>query len=118
MPAPAAAGTRAALTIRDLLSYQLHRLANLISSSAAARYRRLFAVSLAEWRTIALLGAHAPLSLNELARAAGLHKSQMSRVVSGLVRRELAEREVDERDARGVRLSLTRRGRRLYQGLI
>lgn len=115
--APATA-TAAPLTIRELLSYRVHRLANLISSSAALRYRRDHGVSLAEWRTVALLGAHAPLSLNDLSRAAGLHKSQMSRVVTALVKRDIVERAVDAHDARGVRLTLTRRGRRLYQELI
>ena len=85
----------AALTIRDLLSYRLHVVANLLSRGAAMRYRREFGVSLWEWRTIALLGAQAPLSLNELAAAAGLDKSQMSRVVAGLVERGLVARGAD-----------------------
>ena len=105
--------------IRDLLSYRLHVVANLISRSAELRYRREFGVSLWEWRTIALLGGTAePLSLNALARAAGIHKSQMSRVVSGLARRRLVLREPDSRDGRGVRLALGKQGRRVYQDLI
>ncbi len=110
---------RTAPTIRELLSYRLHRAANLLSRSAELRYRRGFGVSLWEWRTLALLGgAEAPLSLNELAGSAGIHKSQMSRVVSGLARRGAVRRETDARDGRGVRLSLTAAGRRLYAGLI
>lgn len=105
-------------SIRDLLAYRLHRLAHLVSSSAALRYRREFDVSLGEWRSIALLGAEAPISLNALARAAGLQKSQASRVVSGLVERGLARRDPDTRDARGVSLALTPAGRRLYRRLI
>jgi DNA-binding MarR family transcriptional regulator len=108
----------AALTIRDLLSYRLHVVANLLSRGAAMRYRREFGVSLWEWRTIALLGAQAPLSLNELAAAAGLDKSQMSRVVAGLVERGLVARGADETDGRGVRLALTRSGEKLGEGLI
>ncbi|MDH4325630.1 MAG: MarR family transcriptional regulator, partial [Betaproteobacteria bacterium] len=55
-------------TIRELLSYRLHVVANLLSRGAELRYRREFGVSLWEWRTIALLGgAHEALSLNELA---------------------------------------------------
>ena len=105
--------------IRDLLSYRLHVVANLISRSAELRYRREFGVSLWEWRTIALLGGAAgPLSLNELARAAGIHKSQMSRVVSGLASRRLVLRAADSSDGRGVRLALSKTGRRVYQGLI
>ena len=105
--------------IQDLLSYKLHRVANLLSRGAELRYRREFGVSLWEWRSIALLGAvREPLSLNHLAHAAGIHKSQMSRVVSGLAKRGLVRREVDTDDARGVRLTLSGTGRRLYSGLM
>jgi DNA-binding MarR family transcriptional regulator len=105
--------------IQDLLSYKLHRVANLLSRGAELRYRREFGVSLWEWRSIALLGAvREPLSLNHLAHAAGIHKSQMSRVVSGLAKRGLVRREVDATDGRGVRLTLSGTGRRVYTGLM
>jgi len=106
-------------TIRELLSYRLHQVANLLSRGAELRYRREFGVSLWEWRTVALLGgADGAQSLNELASAAGIDKSQMSRVVSGLAARGLVLRAIDVNDARGVRLTLTRAGRKLYDGLI
>ena len=105
--------------IRELLSYRLHTVANLLSRGAELRYRREFGVSLWEWRSIALLGASAsPLSLNELARSAGIDKSQMSRVVSGLSSRGIVSREADAVDGRGVRLALSKAGRKLYLGLI
>ena len=106
-------------TIRELLSYRLHQVANLLSRGAEMRYRREFGVSLWEWRTVALLGgAHEPQSLNELARAAGMDKGQMSRVVSGLTTRKIISREADANDARGIRLSLTQTGKKLYRKLI
>ena len=105
--------------IRDLLSYQVHMVANLLSRGAELRYRREFGVSLWEWRTVALLGASdEALSLGHLARAAGIDKSQMSRVVSGLAKRRLVLREAHPGDGRGVHLTLTRSGRKLYDGLI
>src|SRR3954466_761224 len=105
--------------IRELLSYRLHTVANLLSRGAELRYRREFGVSLWEWRSIALLGAsEGPLSLNELARSAGIDKSQMSRVVSGLSSRGIVSREADAVDGRGVRLALSKAGRKLYLGLI
>ena len=105
--------------IRDLLSYQVHMVANLLSRGAELRYRREFGVSLWEWRTVALLGASdEALSLGHLARAAGIDKSQMSRVVSGLAKRRLVLREAHPGDGRGVHLTLTRSGRKLYEGLI
>ena len=50
---------RATPTIRELLSYRLHQVANLLSRGAEMRYRREFGVSLWEWRTVALLGGAA-----------------------------------------------------------
>jgi len=105
--------------ISDLLSYRVHLVANLLSRGAELRYRREFGVSLWEWRTIALLGAaEEPLSLGHLAHAAGIDKSQMSRVVSGLAKRRIVLRAAHPGDGRGVRLTLTRSGRKLYEGLI
>lgn len=106
------------VTIRELLSYRLHVVANLLSRGAEMRYRREHGVSLWEWRTVALLGVSTPLSLNDLARAAGVDKGQMSRVVSGLTTRGLVSRNADSSDARAVRLALTAKGRKLYRGLI
>ena len=105
-------------TIRKLLSYRVHSVANLLSRGAALRYRREFDVSLWEWRTVALLGEAGPWSLQALAGAAALDKGQMSRVVAGLVERGLVARAVDCDDARGVRLTLTRDGRRVCAGLL
>ena len=105
--------------IQELLSYRLHKVANLLSRGAELRYKRDFGVSLWEWRTLALLGAaREPLSLNHLAHAAGIHKSQMSRVVSALTSRKLVERSANAADGRGVHLGLSKAGRRLYAGLI
>src|SRR5207253_10334996 len=106
---------RRLMTIRDLLSYRLNVVANLLSRGAELRYRREFGVSLWEWRTVALLGAVTePLSLNHLAHAAGIHKSQMSRVVSGLTKRRIVLREAQPGDGRGARLTLCKVGPRIY----
>ena len=105
--------------IRDLLSFKLHRVANLLSRGAELRYRREFGVSLWEWRTIAFLGrTEEPMSLGQLAEAASIDKGQMSRVVAGLTKRRLVLREAHPGDARGVRLTLTKSGRRMYDGLL
>src|SRR3954463_5920590 len=112
----AKARRRSSMTeIQDLLSYKLHRVANLLSRGAELRYRREFGVSLLEWRTLALLGAtEEPMSLVQLAKAAGVDKGQLSRVVTGLTRRRLVRREAHPGDGRGVRLTLTSTGRRTY----
>ncbi|WP_113701829.1 MarR family winged helix-turn-helix transcriptional regulator [Nonomuraea lactucae] len=108
--------TRTILPISEILSYRLHSVANSMSRSAALHYRREFDVSLGEWRTIALLGAEAPLTLNQLARRAALDKGQMSRMVTKLVERGVVQRANGA--GRTTQLALTRRGLTLYGGLI
>ncbi|MBZ6228013.1 MarR family transcriptional regulator [Streptomyces olivaceus] len=102
--------------ISELLSYRLSRTSSALSRSAALRYRREFDVSLGEWRTIALIAADPTLTLNRLARRAGLDKAQMSRVVRGLVERDLVRRT--EGSGRTRQLALTEAGVALYRGLI
>lgn len=112
-------GTSAApRIITDLLSSRLHNLAGLSAASASLRVQRKFGLTLLEWRSIGMLGAHAPLSLKELARRAALDKSYASRTVSGLIERGLIVSERSDTDARAVLLSLTKAGDALYRKVI
>lgn len=113
---PAPRRSEEPVPITGLLSYRLHRLANGLSRSAALRYRREFDVSLGEWRAIALLGAHPALTLNALARLAGIDKAQMSRIVTKLVDRGLVMRRCGA--GRTTQLRLSRSGGDVYRGLI
>ncbi len=106
------------IPIRDLISYRLARTSSLMSRGAALRYRREFDVSLGEWRALALLATGAPQSLMQLARAAGLDKAQMSRVVASLIERDLVVRDTAPQRGRAVELSLSPSGRETYSGLI
>ncbi|AQA10430.1 MarR family transcriptional regulator [Streptomyces samsunensis] len=102
--------------ISELLSYRLSRTSSALSRSAALRYRREFDVSLGEWRSIALIAADPTLTLNRLARRAGLDKAQVSRVVRGLVERGLVSRTAGP--GRSRQLALTEAGLTVYRGLI
>ncbi|WP_020667399.1 MarR family winged helix-turn-helix transcriptional regulator [Amycolatopsis nigrescens] len=102
--------------ISGLLSYRLSRTSSALSRSAALRYRREFDVSLGEWRAIALIATDATLTLNRLARRAGLDKAQMSRVVTKLTDRGLVSRTPGS--GRTSQLDLTATGKKVYAGLI
>ena len=104
------------LPIEELLSYRVGQVANAMSRSAALRYRREFDVTLGEWRTLALLGAKAPLTVNKLARLSALDKAQMSRVITKLTERGLILR--DYGPGRTTQLTLSRKGKSVYKGLI
>jgi DNA-binding MarR family transcriptional regulator len=107
---------REMVTISELLSYRLSRTSSALSRSAALRYRREFGISLGEWRVIALIGADPSITLNRLARRAGLDKAQVSRVVTKLTSRKLVIRTSGS--GRTSQLALTDAGTDVYAGLI
>lgn len=100
-----------------LLSYKIITLATLVRRAASIVYRRKLRLSQVEWSIIAIVGEHAPLSLNALADRMGLDKGQLSRVVAALVKRGLLNR--GRRPAqRGIEITLSPRGSRIYEKLI
>lgn len=101
----------------DLVSSKVLRLANILRRSSTLVYGRRFGLSQVEWRIVALVGEHAPLSLNALAELMDLDRGQASRGVSALVARRLVLREY-RRDGRGLRITLTARGARIYAELM
>lgn len=104
-----------AKNLKELFSYRLNLLANLSTRIAVAKNEREHGLSMRDWRIVALLGAFAPMSLNQLAREANLDKSQASRSVAELIERGLVSRAVDEADGRGLKLGLTASGRAVYR---
>jgi DNA-binding MarR family transcriptional regulator len=101
----------------DLLSSKVIRLANVLRRGSTLVYGRRFGLSQVEWRIVALVGEHGPISLNPLAELMGLDKGQTSRGVSALVARRLVLREY-RREGRGVRITLTTRGAQIYDELM
>jgi DNA-binding MarR family transcriptional regulator len=99
--------------LKELFSFRLNVLARRSSLIAALLMEREFELDLREWRIIGLLGAFSPFSLQALAREVNVDKSQASRSVSGLIARGLLQRDPDADDGRGVRLSLTAKGRQI-----
>ena len=101
----------------DLVSSKVIRLANILRRGSTLAYRRGFGLSQVEWRIVALVGEHAPLSLGELSELMGLDKGQTSRGMSALVARRLMLREY-RRDGRGIRITLSTRGDEIYSKLM
>jgi DNA-binding MarR family transcriptional regulator len=112
-----ASAPKAAIKPSELVSAKVIRLANLLRRGSALVYGRRFGLSQVEWRVVALVGEHAPLSLNALADFTGLDKGQTSRAVSALVARRLVLREY-RREGRGIRITLTARGAQTYDDLM
>jgi DNA-binding MarR family transcriptional regulator len=110
-------GAEAGAKPSDMVSSKVIRLANLLRRSATLVYGRKFGLSQVEWRIVALVGEHAPITLNALAELMGLDKGQTSRGVSALVNRRLLLRAY-RRDGRGIAITLGTRGAQFYHELM
>ena len=100
--------------LEDHTGYWLRCLSNFVSHSFAGRLEKL-GVSVEQWVVLrTLYGEAGGATLNEAARAVGVDKSSLSRMVERLVQRNLVDRS-EGRDRRSLGLSLTPAGRKIVR---
>ena len=104
--------------LESFLPYRLSVTTNRISRAFAAHYEQEFGISIPEWRAIAVLGAFAPLSSNEICERTAMDKAKVSRAVSTLLAKGLIERTAHATDQRLIQLALSKRGRKVYEEII
>lgn len=114
MPNERAAAAKPQLNLDTFLPYRLSVLSNRVSDAIARQYSERFDLSIPEWRIIAVLGQAPNLSAREVARRTAMDKVQVSRGVTSLVAARRVARSEDVDDARISRLSLTAKGRAIY----
>ncbi len=113
------------LHIGHFLTFQIIRLANAAKANVTRRYLHEFKLSVPEWRLLAMTFRFEPVRFSELVAKSHMDKGQASRTLQELTRRGL----INTRDPSGrarrsadpsspVILSLTTRGRRLYQTVL
>ncbi len=100
------------------LPYRLSVTSNRVSRAFARRYAAEFGITIPEWRVLAVLGSYAPVSSNEVVERTAMDKAKVSRAVAQLEAAGLIERAGDPKDARLIRLSFSRRGRRVYRAIV
>jgi DNA-binding MarR family transcriptional regulator len=110
MQSDAAAVTERRLDLDRFLPYRLSVLSNRVSSAIARQYSARFDLNIPEWRTMAVLGGTPGLSAREVV--------QVSRAVASLMKKKRVQRETDGNDARITRLSLTPKGRAIYDQVV
>ena len=110
------ADTRAP-AFRRLVASQINTASDALRRGHALRLRREFDLSLVEWRTICLIEFMQPVRLRDVAAESAADKAQISRIVTGLVKRGLVVRQEYIGDARSAMLELTPSGIELAQRL-
>lgn len=106
------------LTLERFLPYRLSILSNRISHIIAETYRDKFALSITEWRIMAVLGEYPGSSADEVSIKIQTEKSIVSRALQKLLARHLVSREVDDADRRRQNLTLTKTGLEIYQQVV
>ncbi|MBV8978900.1 MAG: winged helix-turn-helix transcriptional regulator [Alphaproteobacteria bacterium] len=106
------------LDLDRFVPYRLSVLTNRISGAIARHYSARFALSIPEWRVMAVLGQSPGLSARHVAERTAMDKVQVSRAVANLVRAKRVARVADASDRRIHRLSLSRRGRAIYDEIV
>jgi DNA-binding MarR family transcriptional regulator len=109
---------RKILQLERYLPYRLSILSNRISALISETYSAKFALSITEWRIMAVLGEYPGVSADEVSLKTQIEKSILSRAISKLLQRKLLERAFDPADKRRSMLRLTETGLSVYDELV
>lgn len=104
--------------ITDLFSFRLAYLVRLNDRHAQNVLIAHYGLTLVEWRTLATIRFLGRPSLRHLARTTQQDEGQLSRYVTGLIKRDLLAKNASEQDQRTVELSLTDKGEALHRDVM
>jgi DNA-binding MarR family transcriptional regulator len=102
--------THPQLDLEHFLPYRLSVLSNRISSAIAREYSTRFALTVTEWRVMAVLGRFSGLSANQVSQRTAMDKVAVSRAVARLLDAGRLERGFDDDDRRRSVLRLSAAG--------
>jgi DNA-binding MarR family transcriptional regulator len=100
--------------IRDMFSYRLALLTRINDRQAQNTLLDRYGITLGEWRTLAVVHYLGKPSLTAVARATQQDEGQVSRYVTGLIKRNLLTKTANAKDRRSIDLLLTDVARQLY----
>jgi DNA-binding MarR family transcriptional regulator len=102
-------------TLDRTLTYRLHQLHKLTDMDSQSVYPERTGLSMSDGRCLTTIGTFEPLSVKALAEKANLNKGQASRAAQALVDQGLVRKEDQPDDGRGVVLTLTPAGRKVFR---
>ena len=112
------ANAKIILNLSRFLPYRLSTLSNTVSEIIAQTYKDKFALSVTEWRIIAVLGEAPGASADEVSVTTQIEKSIISRSLKKLLQRHFVIRDVDDADRRRHNLRLSDIGNDVYQQIV
>ncbi|MDT0596065.1 MarR family winged helix-turn-helix transcriptional regulator [Glaciecola petra] len=106
------------LTLERYLPYRLSILSNKVSTLVAQSYKDKFALSITEWRIMAVLGEYPGVSADEISLKTQIEKSLISRAIGQLLKRNLIDRQTSKEDKRRSEISLSETGYLVYSEIV
>lgn len=106
------------LDLERFFPYRISRFYSTVSLSLGRRYMALFDITIPEWRIMAVLGSHQPLSAMEICARTDMDKVQVSRAIARMRKAGLVSRRTDPTDRRRSALRLTDKGMQTYQRIV
>jgi DNA-binding MarR family transcriptional regulator len=104
--------------LESLVTYKLTRVADTIVRAASQVYRSRYDLSITDLRILATIGAHSPLTANEVSRLTRIDKAWVSRSLASMAERGLVVRGGHAEDSRIILLALTPKGRALVRRMV
>jgi DNA-binding MarR family transcriptional regulator len=99
----------------EYVSYRFSLIVKRIDLALAAVHAKKLAISITNWKIMRVIGFFGPLSASELGARTNLDPDKITRAVDTLVQRSYVIRKHDEADRRRVVLTLSAKGRRVYE---
>ena len=100
--------------LSSYLPYLLNRVAMEMLRGADEKFSR-FGLSVAKWRTLAVLSDVGSCTFGELVHLTSVEPATLSRMVGGLATAGLVRRRKHPSDARSISISLTSKGAQLFE---
>lgn len=104
--------------ITHALTFRVARFNLLLERMGMRNFQERCGVTLNEWRVIGLSHALESPSVADLRRTLQMDKGQLSRIVSGLVKRALVTTTPHEDDKRVITIRLTHAGRQMHNRIL
>lgn len=99
------------LRLEEFPPYRLSVCSSLISAALSQVYTKRYKIGGPEWRVLITLGQFRALTARDVGNYSHMHKTKVSRAVTGLQRRGWVTRNVNSRDRRETILELTPLGK-------
>jgi DNA-binding MarR family transcriptional regulator len=106
-----------AIPLEHWIGYRFSRIAARVGNFVAPMYENHHDLTMPAWRSLAVIARYEPLTAKQLASLTSSDAFKVARAIELLVRRGLITRESDQKDRRRAQLSMTQKGRTVYQDI-